>query len=383
MKILVVDDEPKIRRGLKALIERLETDSIVEIAVDGEEALNKVKEFHPDIVFTDIRIPKLCGLAFIKEVNKINNNICFIIVSGYADFGYVQEALKSGVVEYILKPVMPNKIVEALDKAKAYIKKKQDIIEIEKNLREEYLYSILFNKDKFIGEDINGIYRRLNIKGNFSMISLFINTNNKNYEEVRDRIKRTKNKFYEHLNKSNIDCIICDIKDGLTMLIDTDSKNSDIIQEILCSQKDIKISCSDVKEDIGSVSEAYKETLIGLENINIDQESIVYTEVSSTINKVINYIKKNYSKQITLADMAEFVYVHPTYLSKLFKKETGKNISDFIILYRIEKAKELLLESEDKIYMIAEKTGFKDSKYFNSVFKAKVGITPKRFRDGR
>ena len=182
------------------------------------------------------------------------------------------------------------------------------------------------------------------------------------------------------MNDKKIDCIICDIKDGLIMLVKTYKENQSSIQEILCNKNDIIVSFSEVKEDIQSINEAYNETLIRSGN---DRESILYTEVSSITNKVINYIKDNYFKQITLAEMAEFVYIHPTYLSKLFKKETGKKISDFINLYRIEKAKELLLHSDDKIYIIAEKTGFKDGKYFNLVFKSKVGVTPKHFRDSR
>ena len=87
------------------------------------------------------------------------------------------------------------------------------------------------------------------------------------------------------------------------------------------------------------------------------------------------------SENILLNDIAQVAYVHPTYLSKLFKKETGQNISDYITECRIEKAKQCLKQPEYKIYEIAKICGFQDVKYFGMVFKSAVGCAPSKYRN--
>lgn len=92
------------------------------------------------------------------------------------------------------------------------------------------------------------------------------------------------------------------------------------------------------------------------------------------------YIKKNYSKQISLGQIAQYVYLSPHYLSELFKKETGITISDFIRAYRIEIAKKLLCDSNYRIKDIAGLSGYFDARHFSKIFKKMVGITPKEYK---
>ncbi len=101
---------------------------------------------------------------------------------------------------------------------------------------------------------------------------------------------------------------------------------------------------------------------------------------SHYINESIKYIKLNYEKNISLEDVAEYSQISKTYLSLLFKQETGINLSTFLTNYRIEKSKELMKESYYKIYEIAEKVGFDNPYYFSRVFKEKTGISCKEFQ---
>lgn len=101
---------------------------------------------------------------------------------------------------------------------------------------------------------------------------------------------------------------------------------------------------------------------------------------SYVISKCIEFIKENYNKNIMLADAAEYVNISKSYLSLLFKQETGINFSSFLTNYRIEKSKKLLKESNYKIYEIAEKVGFDNPYYFSKVFKETVGVTCKEYK---
>ena len=102
---------------------------------------------------------------------------------------------------------------------------------------------------------------------------------------------------------------------------------------------------------------------------------------SNMVRIVKRYIREHLAENILLGDMAQLVYVHPTYLSKLFKKETQQNLSDYITQCRMERAKQLLKRPEYKIYEVAEACGFQDAKHFALVFKSYVGCTPRQYRN--
>ncbi len=92
------------------------------------------------------------------------------------------------------------------------------------------------------------------------------------------------------------------------------------------------------------------------------------------------YIEKNYQKDIKAVEVAEAHYITPNYFSMLFKQETGYSYSEYLNNIRINKAKELLSGTTNKVFEIAEYVGYREYKYFVQVFKNYVGITPTQFR---
>ena len=101
---------------------------------------------------------------------------------------------------------------------------------------------------------------------------------------------------------------------------------------------------------------------------------------SFVINKSVEFVKQNYQKNIALSDAAEYVEISKSYLSLLFKQETGINFTAFLTNYRIEMAKKLLVSSNYKIYEIAEKVGFENPYYFSKVFRDIAGMTCKDYK---
>ncbi len=98
------------------------------------------------------------------------------------------------------------------------------------------------------------------------------------------------------------------------------------------------------------------------------------------IQQAKQYIEKNYQKDIKAVEVAESHYITPNYFSMLFKQETGYNYSEYLNTIRINKAKELLSDTSNKVFEIAEYVGYREYKYFVQVFKNYVGITPTQFR---
>lgn len=110
---------------------------------------------------------------------------------------------------------------------------------------------------------------------------------------------------------------------------------------------------------------------------NVNHKSETYSYI---ISKSMDYIKQNYHNNIALEDVADCVEISKSYLSLLFKQETGINFSTFLTNYRVEMAKKLLISSNDKIYEIAEKVGFENPYYFSKVFRGITGMSCKDFK---
>lgn len=107
LTILIVDDEKSIRDGLKSLIAwQKHGFHIIGEASNGKEALTFIKEKQPDIVITDLIMPKLDGLELAKIIQKEYPTIQFLVLSSYDNFSYVSESFKSGAVDYLLKPTL-------------------------------------------------------------------------------------------------------------------------------------------------------------------------------------------------------------------------------------------------------------------------------------
>ena len=102
---------------------------------------------------------------------------------------------------------------------------------------------------------------------------------------------------------------------------------------------------------------------------------------SDVVFKTTNYIKRNCAEKLSLDSLAREVFLSKSYLSSIFKKETGISLTEYITKVRVEKSKKLLLEDNASLINISSQCGFKDQSYFTKVFKKETGVSPKRFRD--
>ncbi len=116
-RVVIIEDEYRTRIGIKNLITRLNSNfDIVGDAEDGKEGMNLVIDLNPDIVFTDIKMPKIDGLKMIEDIQHVGLNPQFVLLTGFADFEYARKALRLGVTDYILKPVSIKKMKILLER---------------------------------------------------------------------------------------------------------------------------------------------------------------------------------------------------------------------------------------------------------------------------
>jgi YesN/AraC family two-component response regulator len=239
--ILIVDDEPVFRRGLRAMIGAWDQDwTVAGDARDGVEALGLIEELQPDVMLTDIRMPRMDGLQLQRIAREKFPALQCIVVSGYEDFSYVQQSLRSGARDYMLKPV-----------------------------EREELYRVL--------------------------------------GQIKEELK-------------------------------------------------------DVRASVQAEPDDHR----------LDRDPIALA---------LQYMERRYSRPITLKDAADHVFLSPTYFSALFKQRTGKTFVEHLTSLRIEEAKRRITHTDDKMFHIAEDTGFANIRHFNRVFKSETGFAPREFRE--
>jgi two-component system response regulator YesN len=134
-KVFLVEDEIVIREGIKNNIHWEEEGfQIVGDESDGELAYPMIIKEQPDILITDIKMPFMDGLELSKLLKKEMPQLKIIIISGYSDFGYAQQAIDIGVSEYLLKPVTSTKLIDSVKNAASSIEKERK----ERQILEQY-----------------------------------------------------------------------------------------------------------------------------------------------------------------------------------------------------------------------------------------------------
>ncbi len=119
LKVLLVDDEPLIVQGLSLLLDwEKEGYEIAATAQNGKEALSYLRENKVDLIIADIKMPEMTGLELLETIRREQvSDAYFVILSGYSDFSYAQQAIHYACMDYVLKPVEKEVLTEIIRKA--------------------------------------------------------------------------------------------------------------------------------------------------------------------------------------------------------------------------------------------------------------------------
>lgn len=128
-------------------------------------------------------------------------------------------------------------------------------------------------------------------------------------------------------------------------------------------------------------TEIEKSTSRENEQANMVQRVKSLEKSDYIVHRIKKYVEDNYTSNISLDSLAGSLNISKYYLSHLFRKSTGGSFWDYLTEYRIEKAKNLLLYTNDKTYEIAIKVGYENASYFSTIFKKCVGVTPVEFKN--
>lgn len=153
--VLIVEDEKMIRQGIRTMIQRsgVPVEVIMECG-NGEMALEILQSQKVDVMFTDIRMPKMSGVELVQNIQGLDEKPLIVAVSGYADFSYAVEMLRMGAREYLLKPVEREKLWDIMRKLEREISESRENSRTSKRLGYQQLKYLMLN-EQITEEELN------------------------------------------------------------------------------------------------------------------------------------------------------------------------------------------------------------------------------------
>ncbi|MDO4294821.1 MAG: response regulator [bacterium] len=167
IRAVLADDEAVILKGLKKLIDWKKLGiEIVGEAKDGNQALQLIEKTQPELVLSDIAMPGLNGLGLLQEIGRRELSAKVIFISGYQEFSYAKDAVRYGAVDYLLKPVEPEELIRAIQKAVNLIDSQSRLSILETTETEDrlsYIFQKINGSKEYAREDLYQQFSSLNI----------------------------------------------------------------------------------------------------------------------------------------------------------------------------------------------------------------------------
>ncbi|WP_128103161.1 response regulator [Paenibacillus sp. DCT19] len=443
MKLLIVDDGHYVVEYMKHLVDwRSFGIHQIETTTNSIEAREMLNGSTIDVLITDIRMPEVSGIDLLHHIHQNNLATKVIILSGYSEFDYAQQGIRLGALDYLLKPVDKDDVEKAMSKAIQKIQKSRPVHAVNwehfngmgyllsllsqnETLKEEYdVYTACLGETRYcyfklehyteadvarirhtVAEPSNPFVwtsgshlvacipeeaaRRLATELKQAIMSSPFALTNRN--ETREQFYR----FFLNEDVSSSDFVglgalssVESDSESMGNIIHTyeriaDRKHKRIyLMEIITS-----IYLKDKNQDTTKIADWIFHRLQDPDKfgpILIDTFSRIrinkQMSIQTIVDKVRRYIEDHLSHGLSLDELGKVAHLHPVYFSKLFKQETGENVSNYISRKRLEKASQLLQDSELRIADIAQMIGYRKIQYFIQLFKQEYGVTPYQYR---
>ena len=390
-KMILVDDEKIILNSLsKYITGQLPDFKICGLFYNGLEALEflqKNPSLWVDIVLTDICMPKMDGLELARELCNRMPGCVVIILSGFSEFEYAQNAIKYNVFNYMLKPLDYRELKKVLIEAQATAAARKKSAPAESDLSEEEME--VFFVDLFCGS----VFSTRELKERFAALHFPFSLEESEGYLVKLSLTEESLAIARHYE---IDRLIVSLRNALQFSIaDTHfyfmrkaafdyyyvavSRRMPDSGESLRLKNNIRefiaLDCVvDLYHHFSSFKDlVQKKTPVAIPCENGSQSN------DALIQKAIDYINANFDKELSRETVADAVFLSPSHFSYLFKQKTGISFMDYVTNVRMQKSVELL-KTKMRINDIAEKVGYQNRNRFIINFRQYTSYTPTEYR---
>ncbi|HWI61024.1 MAG TPA: response regulator [Symbiobacteriaceae bacterium] len=432
MRILVADDEPIEREALRLLVQRHLPDvQVVGEAGTGRQVVELAETLRPDVILLDIEMPGLSGLEALREIRERSPGVRCLIVSAYDYFHFAREALRLGAVDYLLKPVKRDQMVEVLDRLKREIaaerQRRQDELVRKEHLRqlrplaEAELVALLEKGEN--GHRVRDLLDTLEVRFDAGLC-MVVGLGEPQPGEGPTPESRAKEAYQRlgALARSLCTCALGTWSDGCaTLMIELEAPideyamrlwSTDLARRLRERVKEqtgvrLRMGIGQPYEGWQQLSRSYREALTAYkfegmsEKVNhfgdLEEQGEVAPDpqpaepasrwqptpaVLQAVEQGKRFVEAHFAEEITLERVAQEVSLTPYYYSKIFSRVVGQTLVDYLTAVRVEKAKQLLADPAVSIKEACFSVGYNDPNYFSRVFKKVTGQTPTEFRAG-
>jgi len=372
-KVLFAEDELLVRLGLQNSIPWSKYEmEVAALADNGMEAYRLFEEIHPDILITDLRMEGMDGLELVKRVREIDKECAIVVISCLNDFETLRKLIPYNINAYVLKAsISIDEVCNVLEQTKEYLisigrTAKKVIPDLEKP--EDIISKYLLGDAVISLEDDFEIFEHLLL---FSL-----------GEENKDKINKLAMDFiYELVNRQIPGEMLVSLKDKEFCVFyrSTEKKMDERIKRINNSIGDFlgvrfKITHSS-RRKAENLKDWFDRAYVQQYEINIDENS-----GKALIQKSIEYMQEHFRESLTLTDISRTIGLSVSYFSYLFKQETGKNYIEYLNEIRLLATMKDLMNTDEKVVVVAQKNGFQNLEYFSRYFKKQTGESPARWR---
>lgn len=404
LKMIIVDDEKAIRESMRDSIDWASLGiNVVGFCRNGLEAYDMILDESPDIVITDIKMPRLSGLELIERITQVGQGAEFIILSGYGEFSFTKEAMRYGVRHYMLKPCNEEELIDAVFKAAqdCYAKRarrdeRAAHTELLRNLQESVFYNLIV--ECYAGaSDFEERAQQYEQYIDFSQVAYeLIDIRCQSEARLMQILREVHNHHALHAPGIQLHCVSAET----TAWIFHERYDYDYskLDALLSAQPDASLRRTHFV-NLHALLPHIKDALTGfdharilhkgkwtclsrsqaLEAQSLDQ-SVEPTTGKDFIDKTMRYVREHLAdRDISLKMIAETqLFMNVDYLSRQFVKHVGCKFSAYLAQMRVEEAKRLMAHEPDMtVQEIASRVGCANNpQYFSVLFKKQTGLTP-------
>ncbi|HYF77837.1 MAG TPA: response regulator [Symbiobacteriaceae bacterium] len=434
MRILVADDEAIERTALRVIVQRYVPGAeVVGEAGTGRQAIELAETLRPDVILMDINMPGMTGLEALREIRERSPAVRCLIISAYDHFHFAQEALRLGAVDYLLKPVKQNQMVDVLGRLVGEIsqerQRRQDELKRKEQFRqllplaEEELVSLLERGQTTTRTADLLDMLKLHFDAGLCMVAGLGPNSVAADLEGADRAATIRDAIGQlgEVARSLCTCAIGHWEgDHVSLMIEIDVAEEEYqvrvwSMELARRLRDRVKELTGVRFRIGIgepytgrelLARSYEEALAAFRFEGVsekvthfgdlgDQEAADPDEgeartgagvwqptpgIIRTVEQGKRYIAEHLAEEVTLEKVAREVALTPYYFGKIFSRLTGQTVMDYLTRARIDRAKRLLANPETSIKEACFAVGYSDPNYFSRVFKKVTGQTPSEYR---
>lgn len=356
IRVLVVDDEPLIRTSLSSKIEHHNEETVVSgNAANGAKALEWLNGHYADLCVTDVKMPVMDGLALIRHLNEQYPWMSAVVVSSYDEFEYARASMQLGAMDYIVKPIDQEQLGGALDRAAGELSAR----------RRAQAALLLMRHLPHHQELLQRWVREIQTVQLETMPLLVVDT-------LECLESWTGEQFYllNPLSMAWLALIVEELKKERLEIELQEGKDLGLGEKTIeASQVRAYFRLCAVRRLEEGAIRIFRET-----KTQKDQPS------RRAVEEVKAYIQAHYAEKLNLQELADQVAISRNYFAQLFKQETGITIWSYLVQLRMNKARELLLSTDNKIYEISSEVGYDNSVHFSQLFKEHYGLTPAEYK---